>query len=112
VGFGGEEKGVDERTGAFGPQANLSHRFLGRHVQNRVAAHRNLPCDIEKQRRFSDPGFTGQEDCGTGDNSAAQNSVELGDAGGTVLGVRDGDLSDGYRGPIRGDARRDRSPAR
>jgi hypothetical protein len=50
VGFGGKEKGVDERTGALGPKANLSNRFLGRHVQNRIAAHRNAPCDIEKQR--------------------------------------------------------------
>lgn len=89
---------VVEGADAVGAEPYLAGGFLAGDIQRAVGVGGGLGGDVEQQGGFADAWFAGQQGDGAGDESAAEDAVELGHAGGAGGGLRAVDLADGHGG--------------
>ena len=82
--------GVD----AVGAEADLCGGLLTGDVQRRDAGARGPGSDVEQQGGLADAWLTGEQDDASGDEPAAEDAVELVDAGAAAPCDVDVDLED------------------
>ena len=85
-GLGEEIKVFGLDSEALAAQFDLPGRFLGGDVEDWTALGETVD-RLQQQGRFADPGITADEDEGAGDDPAAEDAVELGDAAANAVGL-------------------------
>ena len=100
VGLGGQQQPRVQGPQPLGPEADLLARLLGADVQHRAVGG-EAGQHPQQQGRLADAGLAGQQHHRPGDQAAAEDAVELLDAGGPVGAGLGGDLGDGDRGGHR-----------
>ena len=108
IGLGGEIEVVVDRLDAVGAQPDLAGRLLARDVQRAVLVAGRLRRHVQQQRGLADAGLAREQDDRAGYETAAEDAVQLGHAGGAGGGLPAVDLADGHRG--RGDPAGRRRP--
>ena len=81
VGLGREVEAGRHRLDPLGPHPHLGRRLLAADVEHGLAAAGRAGGDVEQQRGLADARLAGDEDHGAGHEAAAEDAVELADAG-------------------------------
>ncbi len=100
----GQIQVVVDRLDAVGAQTDLAGRLLTRHVQRAVLVARRLRRHVQEERGLAHTGLARDQDDRAGHETAAQDAVQFGYAGGAGRGLAAVDLPDRHRGG--GDAAR------
>jgi hypothetical protein len=103
VRFGGQVDLVVGAAGAFGPQPDLAGRLLTGQIQCAPTCLRPAMGDLEQQRRLADAGVAGEQRHRAGDQTSAEDAVQLTDPGVEMTGAAWVDRADRHRGRGRRD---------
>jgi hypothetical protein len=97
---------VVHRPGAFGTEPDLVDGFFCADVEDALARGCGSGGDLEQQGRLADAGLAAQQDRGTRHHAAAEDAVELADAGLPALHGGAAGFGDRSRGAGTGDGDR------
>ena len=94
VGLGGQEERAGHRLDPLGPQPHLGGRLLAGDVEHPPPLAGGAGGDVEQQGGLADAGLAGHQHDRARHQPAAEDPVELADAGRVGLGQRDVDVVD------------------